>query len=386
MADLTTTIPLTGTSFPLSEYQCRRDKILEAVERAELDALLVTAHVHLEYISGYNGMGGYFAPFPLILVPGRSPVFIVREYEVEAVLAESCVSEVFSYTQEKDFARVCGEILRRLGVQAGKVGFELGCWNLAPADLMALQAQLPEMKVVDATRIVPTAAAVLTELELEAMRASMATTDLAVRTFQNSLTDGVTELEVYAAIKKQVKEAGGELNDFCSLTFGDRVRLAHGAPATYPLHRNQPAVIEVGGASRNYSAGLVRAGVLGRNPEAESIYELSLEALEAAIAAIKPGVTAGSVDAAARNVVMRAGRHRAFRHRAGYQTGLRWSERGGLSLEPESDQIVLAGMTLHMPMFLFSETGYIFGVSEQVLVTESGAEVLSSTPRSLHFA
>jgi Xaa-Pro aminopeptidase len=351
--------------------------------QAGLDALVVTAHGHLRYLSGYDGMGGYFMPFPLILAPDRAPTYVVREYEVNGVRAESVIDEILGYTQQEDFAKVCADVLRRYGLENKRVGFELGCWNLAAADVNALQAQLPNMKVVDATRLVASVAAVKNDLEIEAMREAMTMTDLAVRTFQNSLQDGAIEVEVAEAIHDAVKMAGGDEIRLVSLGFGDRNKLPHGRPVRHPIKKNQPAMIEVGGTKRAYHAGLVRCGVLGRHPECESLHALSVEALEAAIAAIKPGATAGQVDAAGRKVIERSGRPQVFRHRAGYQIGINWGERGNLSLEPGSADVLQAGMTLHMPFILFSENGYLFGSSENVLVTKRGAEMLSRTPHTL---
>lgn len=378
-------IPLTGVPFPKSEYARRQQKVLAAVTRANLDALLVTAHGHLQYLTGYDGRGGYFGPFPLILVPGRDPSYIVRKYDEDAVRAHSCIDEIVPYTQQHEFAEVCANVLRRYELQGRRVGLELGCWNLAPADVSALQAQLPDLRIADATRLVASVAAVKSELELEAMRGSMAMTDLAVRMFQNCLQDGVTEAEVATAIETEVEKAGGELRPSYTLLFGARTRLPHGGPVKHPIRNNEPAFTEIGGFKQGYAAGLCRSAVLGRNPGAESLHALAEEALEAAIAAIKPGATAGAVDAAARAVIDRSGRPQVFRHRTGYQTGINWSERGNLSLEPDAADLLEVGMTLHMPIILF-ESEYGLGCSEQVVVTERGAEILSRTPHTLHRA
>ncbi|MFB6418800.1 M24 family metallopeptidase [Bradyrhizobium tunisiense] len=386
MATTFSAIPLAGIPFPRSEYERRQKKVLEAMERADLDALLVTAHGHLRYLTGYDGMGGYFMPFPLILAPGRAPTYVVREYEINGVRAEGCIDEIVGYTQQQDFAKVCADVLRRYGLENRRVGFELGCWNLAPADVSALQAQLPNMKIADATRLVTSVSVVKNELEINVMRDAMAMTDLAVRTFQEGLRDGVTEAEVAAAIYSEVRKAGGDDVKMVSLGFGDRNKLPHGKPLRHALKNNEPAMIEVGGTKHAYAAGLVRGAVLGRHPETETLYALSQEALEAAIEAIKPGVTAGEVDAAGRKVIERSGRPEVFRHRTGYQIGINWGERGNLSLEPGAPDILRAGMTLHMPFILFSESGYLFGCSENVLVTERGAEVLSRTPHTLYRA
>ncbi|TIU19061.1 MAG: aminopeptidase P family protein, partial [Mesorhizobium sp.] len=62
--------------FPSSEYERRQQGVLEAAAIAGLDALMVTSRNHLQYLTGYNGSGVYYAPFPLILMPGRSPIYV----------------------------------------------------------------------------------------------------------------------------------------------------------------------------------------------------------------------------------------------------------------------------------------------------------------------
>src|SRR5256885_2136740 len=125
-------IPLTGVPFPRAEYERRQQKVLQAVADAGLDALLVTALGHAPCLSGYPGGGTYFGPFPLILAPGHPPTYVVREYEVESVRADSCISEFITYTQERDFAKVCGDALRRYGLHDKRIGLELRCWNITP--------------------------------------------------------------------------------------------------------------------------------------------------------------------------------------------------------------------------------------------------------------
>ena len=385
MAVTYTPIPLTGTPFPREEYEGRQRRVLMAMEQAGLDGLAVTAEGHQQYLGGYDGYGGYFAPFPLVLAPGKPPTYVVRKYDEDAARAESCISEIVSYTQQGDFASVLAGVLRKFGLERGRVGLELGCWNLAPADVTALQTELPDLTIVDATRLVASVAAVKTARELETMRQSMALTDIAVQTFQHSLRDGVTELEVSQAVDSAITAAGGSLRRY-TLLFGARTRLPHGRPATHPLHRNEPAFTELAGVQNGYAAGLCRSAVLGRHTGAEALHGLAEEALEAGLAAIKAGVSAGEVDAAVRKVIERAGRPEVFRHRAGYQTGINWSERGNLSLEPSSRDVLEAGMTLHLPIILFQPREYGLGCSENVLVTETGAEILSKTPRTLYRA
>ncbi|RWL09289.1 Xaa-Pro peptidase family protein [Mesorhizobium sp.] len=376
-----------GLPFPYAEYERRQQKVFEAMERENLDALLVTAHGHLQYLSGYDARGAYFMPFPLILVPGQKPTFVVREYELGSVRPGSCIQEIVTYREQFDFAPVCADAIRGLRIKGRRIGLELGCWGLAPADVNALQAQLPDMKFADATRLVGTVAAVKTGLELELMRFAMEMTDLAVQTFQSSLRVGIREAEVAANIDREVERAGGVVQATSStLLFGERTKLSHGSPKQHPIGNNQPAFLEIGGVKNGYAFGLVRSAVLGRHAETELLHDLSVEVLEAVVDAIKPGATAGEVDSAGREVLERHGCTKLLNHRVGYQTGIRWVERGNLSLEPGARDILEPNMTLHMPIILCGESGYLFGTSEHVLVTERGAEILSRTPHTLYRA
>ncbi|WP_352657933.1 MULTISPECIES: M24 family metallopeptidase [Mesorhizobium] len=391
MTTVSSAIPVTGVPFPRSEYERRQLKVLEAMVSARLDALVVSAHGHLRYLSGYDGSGGYFAPFPLILVPGRPPTYVVREYDEHAVRVYSCIDEIVTYTHQPDFGTVCADVLRRYGLQSKRVGFELGCWNLAPADVSALQVQLPDLKIADATRLVSSVAAVKSELELQCMRDAMRMTDLALRTFQSSLRVGVTELEMAgtmaAAIQADAGNVGGEVGMAPpTILFGERTKLPHGPPTHHPINNNEPAFLEVGASKHGYTVGMVRCAVLGRHPETESLHELAEEVIETLVAAIKPGTTAAAVDAAGHEVLKRSERQGVFRQRTGYQTGMNWTERGDLSLEPGVEDVLQAGMTLHMPNILRSENGYLFGAGAHVLVTERGGEVLSRTPHTLYRA
>lgn len=384
MATVTTgSIPMTDVPFPREEYDRRQAAVLSKMEADGVDVLAVTAYSHQEYLSGYDGSGGYFAPFPLILAPGHPPTYVVREYDEDSVRTESCVSEVVPYTQEGDQARAVADVLRRFGLERARIGLELGCWNLAPRDVARLEAELPDLKIVDATRLVPSVAAVKSDVEIDVMRRAMGFTRIAIETLNVSLREGISEAEVAQAINAAVENAGGQMRPY-TLLFGPRTALPHGNPTSYTLERNQPVFTELGGWFHGYAAGICRSAVLGSHPGAESLHALSEEAIQAAIDTIRPGATTGDVDAACRGVIEKAGRSNVFRHRTGYQNGVMWSDRGNLSLEPNSTDVLAAGMTFHMPIILFEEGQYGVGVSETVLVTEDGCEVLSGLPRTIH--
>lgn len=375
-------IPSSGAPFNRAEYQRRQDQVLAQLAPHGVDAIAVTAHSHQEYLSGYDGSGDYFGPFPLILAPGHPMAYVVRRYDEDAVRAASVIDHIVPYTHLRDAAKVWASTLRDMGLANATLGLELDAWNLAPADVARLQTELPGLRVVDVSGLVARVAAVKSPAEIATMREAMRLTELAVECFYGGLTEGVSEAALRQSMDAAVEAAGGSLI-VSALLVGRRTALPHGQPSRHELSPGSPAFTEVGAEVRGYVAGLCRTGVLGRDTAAEDLYGVARSALDRGLDAMRPGATAGEVDAAVRSVVEKAGRADTFRHRAGYQIGLMWNDRGNISLEPGSTDLLRPGMTFHLPVILFEREQFGVGVSETVLITDSGNESLGTTSREL---
>jgi Xaa-Pro dipeptidase len=379
----TGSIPGTGLAFPLTEYRRRVDAVTALFDSFKIDALVVTSAQSQRYLTGYDGSGSYFAPFPLIITASGSVTYVVRSYDEDAVRTDSWVEDVIPYTHQRDVVPALAEALRSARLGKARVGLELGSWNLSPTDVSLLRHNLPEIQIIDATKLVPSIAAVMSPQEIEIMRAAMALTDISIGKFYEFIRPGAMELEAAEAIIDAVAKAGGGTVNVANLLFGERTALPHGSPSAYVLQPDQPAMIEVGSYISGYAAPLVRSAILGHHAGVEGLHKLAEEALGAAIEAIRPGVQMGDVDDAARRVVSEAGQSNSFLHRVGYQIGIGWSYRGNFSLEPDATDVISQGMIFHLPFILFHRGQYATGPSQSVLVTETGAEPLSSTSPEL---
>jgi Xaa-Pro dipeptidase len=122
--------------------------------------------------------------------------------------------------------------------------------------------------------------------------------------------------------------------------------------------------------------------------EVETIAAVVIDGLNAAIATIRPGVTAGEVDAACRGEFIKAGIDQHFPHRTGYSIGIAfppdWGEGHIMSLKSDDPTILQPNMTFHMPPGALVYGKYGIGFSETVRVTHNGCEVLTKFPRDLH--
>ena len=131
----------------------------------------------------------------------------------------------------------------------------------------------------------------------------------------------------------------------------------------------------------------MRAALIGAAaPRMEALADVCIEGLDAAIDAIRPGATAGEVDAACRAVIEREGLWDNYRKRTGYSVGIgfsAWVEGHIASLKADDRTVLEPGMCFHIPIAvrLYGEAG--LGFSETVVVTETGGEALGRTPRRL---
>jgi Xaa-Pro aminopeptidase len=145
-------------------------------------------------------------------------------------------------------------------------------------------------------------------------------------------------------------------------------------------------VLDFGGVLDGYCCDLTRTVTIGPpTPEARRVYGAVLEAQEAAIAAVHPGINASDVDGAARRVLESHGLGEAFGHGTGHGLGLDVHEDPRIS-KPRPD----ATATPLSPGMVFTiEPGaYLPGwggvrIEDDGLVTETGVEVLTSVPKEL---
>jgi Xaa-Pro dipeptidase len=336
-------------------------------------------------VSGYQTFG--FHNYAFLALPLDGEPFLVLRY-LESFLAYryAWFDDVVAWDDTTDPVKVTVDALEQRGHGGKTIGIEEKSYFLQVANYKKLEAALP--KVVDGSGCVEVSRAIKSKQELAYMREAAKLTDLGFHAAVEEIREGRTDNDVAAAAFDAMTRAGAEwLTRDPIVTTGDRSGLPHSCYMRQTLKNGDAVLLEYSGVFNRYYSPMMRGAVVGKaSPAVERLASVCIEALNAAIEAIRPGVSSGEVDLASRSIIERAGLWDNYRKRTGYSVGIgfsSWVEGAIASLKEDDPTILAPGMCFHIPVALrlYGEAGV--GFSETLTVTETGVEVLGNYPREL---
>ena len=271
--------------------------------------------------------------------------------------------------------------------------------DLLPADarVLSVDYHMPAVHALNAQAIVPGAELTLagetiaqlrmrkSSDEVTALAAAGAAIDRVQRRIGEWLRAGRTENEVAADIAAAIVDEGHERPDFVIVGSGPNGASPHHEASDRVIRAGDVVVIDIGGPMPSgYFSDCTRTYVVAGDAvpdRVREVYEVVRAAQAAGVAAVRPGVSAESIDAASRSVIDDAGFGEYFITRTGH----------GIGLEVHEHPYLVAGnsITLEAGMAFSVEPGiYLpgeFGVriEDIVVVGESGALLMNKAPTEL---
>jgi Xaa-Pro aminopeptidase len=356
----------------------------EVAAEAGVDLLVVTPGSDLRYLCGYDAHA--MERLTALAVPRRGePFLVVPRLEapmVDASPAGGLGLEVLAWDETDDpFALLARAATARLGAAPVRVAVGDRTWALHALGVAgALPRAALELAgpVVDRLRMVKTAA------EVAELAAAGAAIDRVHARMGEWLRVGRTEAEVGADIAAAILAEGHVSVDFTIVGSGPNGASPHHELSARVVQDGDVVVVDIGGeTATGYRSDCTRTYAVGRAPGADVAewYAVLQEAQRASTAAVRPGVTAEQVDAAARDVIAAAGWGEYFIHRTGH----------GIGLDTHEAPYIVAGNDLPLaPGMAFSvEPGiYLPGrcgarIEDIVVCTEDGVTALNEGPREL---
>jgi Xaa-Pro dipeptidase len=374
--------------FGPEEYRRRLDGARRGMAARGVDVLLVTTPENVSYLTGYETIG-YSSFLCLLVLPDRDPVMIVREMELEVARRTTWLDGFATVGDTDDPVVRARAVVAEHAPGGGDAGLEQSTPFLAPNTWLRLRDEaLAGRSTRDCSGLVEELRGIKSPAEVAYIRRACALAGAGMTAAVDAAGEGASENQVASAAF--VAMIGGG-SDFLAtdpiVTSGPRARVAHTTFANRTLAGGDEILIELGACQRRYFGALMRTVVVGQADAAlRSLEAVVREALDKAVAAIRPGATCGEVDAACRDTIAAAGFERGFRKRTGYSIGIAyapdWGEGHVASLRAGDRRVLEPGMVFHVvPAIRLPER--CVGMSETVLVTETGHEVLTSFPRQL---
>jgi excisionase family DNA binding protein len=188
------------------------------------------------------------------------------------------------------------------------------------------------------------------------------------------------ETELAAIIRDGYKSHGAR-TEFISVCFGEDGAFPHHTSGSRALRPNDAVLLDIGGRSEGYPSDMTRVGTFGKAPEEfDAVWSIVDRAVEAALAAAKPGNPAKAVDQAAREVITAAGYGDRFPHRTGHGLGIDVHEEPYMT--GTSERPIEVGNVFSIEPGIYLPGHFGIRLEEIVIVREHGAEILSELPRT----
>jgi Xaa-Pro dipeptidase len=356
----------------------------------DLAAFLSFTPENIYYLTAHDTPGYYFYQ-ATVVTPDRRPINVLRRIETTNTLGRGWARLAVGYEDREDPVEATVGLLHEFGVAGKTVGAEADSWFISPKRYRQLEREIENAggRLVEASRVIEEQRVIKSSEELGHIRTAARATAPAMRAAIAASRAGTTENEVAAATSAELIRAGAEyagLPPF--ITSGPRTSLCH---STWAGRTYQPGDVldyELPGVYKRYCAALFRCGTVGRpTDEVAGRAAIVREALESVIAAIKPGVTSGEAHDASKAVFRKHGLEHLLGHRTAYSVGINyapdWGEGQIMSIWDGDERPLRAGMTFHLVPGIYDLGRHAIVISETVLVTPTGREVITSFPREL---
>jgi Xaa-Pro aminopeptidase len=349
-----------------------------AAEAVGADALLITPGPDLRYLTGYDALA--LERLTCLVVPAAGPPCLVApKLEVAAAEASPLGDldvRISGWAETDDPYALVASLLP----DVSKVALS----NSMPAlAVLKLRDAMPAARQVLAGDILGRLRMIKSDSEIDELRRAGRAIDRVHERVPDLLRPGRTEREVAEDIAESILEAGHHTVDFVIVGSGPNGASPHHEVSDRRLVGGDVVVVDIGGSMPSgYCSDSTRTYAIGHAPpDFVAYYDVLQRAQANAVAAVRPGVAAESIDAVARDLITDAGFGENFIHRTGHGIGLETHEEPYI-VSGNDDQL-RAGMAFSVEPGIYVTGRHGARIEDIVIVTDTGVESLNLTTHDL---
>lgn len=364
--------------------QARLTKLNRLMAQHNLDCVTIMPGPNMHY---FADLDFHLSERPILAFfpHGEDPALVVPGFEqFKATTATNPLPwRLFPWNDEDGPAAAFAACCAELGLAGKRVGVE--SLGLRFAEQQLLQNNAPDINLVVADALITDMRQVKDEVELAHMRAAVQIVETVLHDTLPKIKVGMTEKEIAADLLVGLFKGGSEALPFDPLVqTGASGATPHAGPSDRKVQEGDLLIIDIGARYHGYVSDITRTfAVKSLNEKAKQIYQVVKAANEAGRAASKPGVTGQAVDRAARTVIEDHDYGEYFIHRTGHGIGLEGHEPPYM-VEGDT-QVLTPGMAYTVEPGIYIQGVGGVRIEDDVVITENGAECLTTFSRELRF-
>lgn len=350
----------------------RLKKLVRVLKKSDLLPYLVTDLVNIRYLTGYAGTYAY-------LVIDRNRSWFISDSRYEEYARSILPREVEFVLQKTDFIDSLKGVLKSTGAKE----LFLEEHSLVFSMYRAMKQRLRGVKLVPGGDHANTARMVKDEDEIAVLRKAARITDACVDHLYKVIKPGVSEWDIAVEIEHFYRTNGCRKSSFDSIVAaGPGSSMPHYATSmSKKVRAGEPVLVDMGCEYQGYNSDLTRTMfVHSIDPALEKIYRVVQRAQEAAVRAVRPGITVGKLDAVARDIIAEAGYGEQFGHSLGHGIGMDVHE---LPAIRKGDLALKKGMAITIEPGIYLPGIGGVRIEDMVVVTAAGREVLTKSSKDI---
>jgi len=384
--------------FTKTEYKERLIRVQNSMQEKGIELLISQDTSNMNYLTGYDAWSFYYAQCVLVHVNAEEPICFVRAQDAGGAYIKTYLKneniiaydEKYIHTWPLHPYDYLVEIIKKKNWDKLCIGLEMDSHYFTAYCYEKIKLGLPNARIKDSERLVNWARLVKSDAEIELMKSAALISEKGMKKAIESIKPGVRQCDAVAEIQKTLfmgtPEFGGEYSAITTLLpTGKGTSASHLTASEEKFIEGEATIIEISGSYKRYHAPMARTVLLGK-PDQKKIDAMKAtnEALDAGIAATKPGKTANDV---AEKFWAVLDKYKIKKEsRTGYSIGIGYPPDWGehtLNISKGDKTVLQPNVTFHMiAVMQFGNWGV--ESSEAVRVTEKGAELFCNLSRELH--
>ena len=366
--------------FSKEEYQYRISKIKNKINKLNIDALIVFFPENVTWSTGFFTRG--YSSFQFAIIPASGePHIICRDVEEFYIKKSSPFSKYSLWNDSDDKIKIATQAIKSLLGKKASIAIEENAWSLSVTRYREMKRQLKGFEWRDGSNIIINLRMIKSEAEIIYQKKAAHAAEMGMSSAIEMATTGISERELAANICKKMIMEGSDRAGPGVLSSGERAMYLHGGYSDRIFKFGDKIQLETTPHVKYYHARFMRPIMVESATDQEyKFVESLINIQDEALKEVKPGVLAVVPDLIYREGIINLVNEEQYTNKTFYSIGLLMEPSGGEPLEahPLAKWQFRKGMTFHTYLLVNG-----FGMSETILINESGYERLTNFPRKL---